>query len=209
MKILRVGKVEITRLKPAGFRIKGDDLVIYFDPYKETDGKADVILISHDHFDHFDLSTINLLEKPSTQIIGPEVLINKITSNFHPLKPGNSTTIRGLKIETIPAYNINSHYHPKSNGYLGFIIEISGERIYFAGDTDKTTEMLSLKNIDVAMLPIGGTYTMNENEAASAAKVIKPKIVIPMHCADEIISSGDPQTFRHLADKISKVNILE
>ncbi len=168
MTTLNIGNVEITRLKHAGFKIRALGLVIYIDPYKETVEPADLILVTHEHFDHFDPETISSLRKSNTIISGPTILADKIINNFHPLKPGETFKGDNIKIAPIPAYNISASHHPKEKGYLGYILEIAGTRIYHAGDTDKTEEMVALKDIDVAMLPIGGIYTMDEVAAAEA-----------------------------------------
>lgn len=203
-----ISDVEITHLKHAGFKIRNANLVIYFDPFKIINEKADLIFISHDHFDHFDPETIATLSTASTKILGPKILNTKVKANFIPLLPGQSVTEDGVKIETIPAYNLERDHHPKGNGYLGYVITLNDLRLYHAGDTDKTPEMENLNKIDVAMLPIGGVFAMDEIEAAEAVKTFRPKTAIPMHYADEIIPSGDGEKFKRLVGESSRVEII-
>ena len=123
------------------------------------------------------------------------------------LKPGQSIDVNGIKITGVPAYNPAKQFHPKSNNWLGFVIEVAGKRIYYAGDTDATDEMKALKNIDLALLPIGGTYTMNADEAADAAKQFKPKQAIPYHWGDIVGSQADADKFAKSA--VCPVKVLK
>lgn len=208
MKTLNLEGIEITHINHASIKMKTQDLVIYADPYQVADEQADLILITHDHHDHLDTGSIMKLQKLNTTILIPEGLKEKINGNLRTLTPGNALKIFDVKITTIAAYNLKTSYHPRAKNYLGYILEILGKRIYIAGDTDKTPEMINLKDIDLAFLPIGGTYTMDEKEAAQAVTEFKPKIVVPYHYG-EIPGGGNPQKFAELVGNNAQVKILE
>ncbi len=207
MKTFNLDGVEITHIHHSAVKIKTQDLVIYIDPYEVSDEQADLILITHDHFDHFDTGSILKLQKPSTKIIAPEILKGKIAGDLKTLKPGDTFEALGLKITTIPSYNLTLPNHTKKKGYFGYALDVVGKRIYVPGDTDKTPEMTALKDIDLAFLPIAGPM-MNEEEAASAVKEFQPKIVVPYHYG-EVIGGGDPEKFAGLVGDSAKVYILD
>lgn len=171
----------------ASFRLDGPP-TIYFDPtnLRSDAPPADVILISHDHDDHMSTYGIGLVSGPETIIITTQRAAEKIEAadivyaELRVAQPGEQTTVGSVEIETVPAYNIGKSYHPKEAGHLGFIVTLQGERLYFAGDTDHIPEMADI-DCDVALLPVGGTYTMNIEEAAQAAADIGPKVAVPMH----------------------------
>ena len=196
-------------LHHASFRIEAAGKVIYIDPWKvKKMVKADYILITHEHYDHLSPDDIRQIAGGNTVIIysancTAEITAGKITK----LKPGLKYSDESLKIEALPAYNINKSFHDKSGPKNGYIIEIGGVRFYHAGDTDATPEMLALKNIDAAMLPVGGTYTMNAKEAAAAVNVFMPEIAIPMHWGTIVGSIKDAEEFKRLA--VCKVEILK
>ena len=205
-KTFNLNNLEITWLGHASFKIKGDGLVIYIDPYQiSEDEPADIILATHDHFDHYDQASIKALKKDDTEVVGPESVALK--SGGKALKAGEQVEIKGASVKAVPAYNIGKSFHPQGTG-VGFIVNIAGKTIYHAGDTDKIPEMAELGPIDLALLPIGGTYTMNAEEAAEAAKVIKPKKVIPMHYGALKETPGNPEKFKELVGDAAKVIIL-
>ncbi|MBI2173175.1 MAG: MBL fold metallo-hydrolase [Candidatus Aenigmarchaeota archaeon] len=169
----------------ATFEIFDRNTVIYTDPYvlPQQPDRADFILVSHDHYDHCDPSKIASLQTDETRIITTHACIQKgLTGRTNTLAPGEFFEYMddGLTVEAIQAYNLEKDYHPNGSG-IGFVFTFNGRKFYFAGDTDNIPEMAELKDIYMAFLPIGGTYTMNVEEAAEAAKAIKPKIVVPMH----------------------------
>ncbi|MCX6815436.1 MAG: MBL fold metallo-hydrolase [Candidatus Aenigmarchaeota archaeon] len=177
---LKVKDMKITWLGHASFLIENADKKIYIDPFVLHDNpeKADVILITHEHFDHFDMDKINSITSEKTEFFGPAGVIKK--SGFGKVvRPDDTVSVSGVKIEVVEAYNVNKKFHPKGLG-VGFVVD-TGVRIYHAGDTDCIKEMKDLKNIDIALLPVGGYYTMNVKEAADAANSFAPKIVVPMH----------------------------
>ncbi len=157
-----------------------------FDLKKTPNEKADAIFITHAHYDHWSPNDIRKLIKPDTVVVATKGCENlNLPSNvFMLVEPGRILTVSGIRIKTIPAYNTKQErltFHPKENRWVGYVFEIGESRIYHAGDTDFIPDMKNLTDIDVAMLPIGGTYTMDAKEAAQAANTIKAKVTIPMH----------------------------
>jgi L-ascorbate metabolism protein UlaG (beta-lactamase superfamily) len=192
-----VGKVRIEWLGHAGFRFRAEDKVMYVDPFKIEGGeKADIILITHDHYDHCDPGSVNSVRKPETLVIAPESCSSKIPG-VREIKPGETISVKDVEIKAIPAYNIGKSFHPRGKG-VGFVVRIAGKTIYHAGDTDRIPDMDKLEGIDVALLPAGGTYTMNAEEAAEAANSINPGIAIPMHWGKIVGSKEDAKRFRDL-----------
>jgi len=157
------------------------ELKIYIDPYDLKSGlpEADIILITHSHYDHLSVEDIEKIAKNDTVILTPDKK-NISTGKIIEVKPNETREIKGIKIETVPAYNIGKSFHPKENNWVGYIVEIEGKRIYHAGDTDFIPEMKEI-TCDIALLPVGGTYTMDWKEAVEAGRTINTKIVIPMH----------------------------
>jgi L-ascorbate metabolism protein UlaG (beta-lactamase superfamily) len=180
----------------ASFKITSGNDVIYIDPWKlkDTPHDATVVLVSHSHYDHYSAEDIAKVSGMTTKFVAAEDVIQK-QGIGQTLKPGQSIDVNGVKISGVPMYNLAKKYHPKSNDWVGFVIEIAGKRIYYAGDTDFTDEMKALYNIDLALLPVGGTYTMNADEAADATKQFKPKQAIPYHWGDIVGSRADADKF--------------
>ncbi len=184
----------------ASFRFKDSKgTIIYIDPYKLKDDckKADIVLITHDHFDHFSKEDIDKIKKSDTEIFGPVQIKDETELKFNQLKAGEKTIFKGIEIKAVNSYNINKNFHPKESGNLGYIINIDGLTIYHAGDTDYIPEMKEIKT-DIALLPIGGTYTMDIQEAIEAVKEIKPFMVIPMHYGSVVGKASDGETFKRM-----------
>lgn len=184
----------------ASFRLEGGDgTVVYIDPYnlKEQEKKADVVLITHPHFDHFSPADLNKVVKNGTKLFGPEALAGKVSGDFAALKPGDNVSAAGVSVEAVSAYNTDKNFHPKASGFLGYVVGIDGIAVYHAGDTDLIEEMKSVK-ADVALLPIGGTYTMDAHDACKALQVIKPKAGVPMHYGSVVGSREDAIRFKNL-----------
>ncbi|MEW6100768.1 MAG: MBL fold metallo-hydrolase [Candidatus Omnitrophota bacterium] len=199
----------------ASFRLNASK-VIYFDPWKVSKNSptADIIFISHDHYDHFSLEDVKLISGKDTVIVADKSAARQIESaklSFKQLKalsPGEEIEIQGVKVKAVPGYNTNKKFHTKESAKVGFIVEIDGVRIYHAGDTDAILEMKGLA-CDIALLPVSGTYVMTAEEAAAAALDIKPKVAIPMHYGDIVGSESDAQKFHDLLKGKVEVKILK
>jgi len=191
---------KLSWLGHASFKIKGKTKVVYIDPWKLSGSPepADIILIGHSHFDHLSVPDVEKIQKQSTVIITTADCASGLKGNIKIIKPGSTVVVDDITIQAIPAYNVIKAFHPKSNEWVGFILTLDGERLYYASDTDFIPEMKALKNIDIALLPIGGTYTMNANEAAQAAKTINPRIVVPYHYGDIIGTKEDAERLASL-----------
>ncbi|MBR6948822.1 MAG: MBL fold metallo-hydrolase [Bacilli bacterium] len=189
------------------------DKVLYFDPYKINDGMydADIIFITHSHYDHFDLDSINNIKNDNTIVVAPLSMkyeIDKIHfKDYIYLNPNEEVMIDNIKINTINSYNVDKSFHPKDNNWLGYIISFNNIKYYIAGDTDRTPENEKVK-CDIAFIPIGGTYTMNVDEASELVKIICPKIVIPIHYGSIVGNKNDGQ---ELINKLSTfpVEVIE
>ncbi len=179
----------------ASIRIDAEK-VIYIDPWKISGGKkADLILITHDHYDHCSSEDVKKLEKKDTVIVTINACASQIKGNVKVIKPGDTIEpIKGIKVHAVPSYNKTKQFHPKNKGYVGYVIEVEGVKVYHAGDTDFIDEMRSLK-VDIALLPVGGTYTMNWKEAVEAVKSFNPKVAIPIHWGDIVGSEEDAKNF--------------
>ncbi len=199
---LEYGNIKLEWMGHATFLIRNGKN-IYIDPFvlSSSPPKADIILVTHDHYDHCDPKAISQIATENTIILGPPQAIQKLegivpASRLEQITPGQQKDIEGILIEAVHAYNPEKPFHPQGSG-VGYIIEYEGARIYHAGDTDITPEMADLeqKQIDIALLPIGGKYTMDTKEAAKAAAAISPRIAIPMHYNHLPETQADPQEF--------------
>lgn len=214
---MKYKNLSIEKLNHATFKIKNSK-VIYFDPFKiaatETD-KADLILVSHEHFDHCNPDDIKNITTPGTMLFTISACRDAVKDldlkEIKYVKPGDVFEIDGIKVEAVPAYNINKFrspgvpFHPQSDDKVGFIVEIDGVRIYHAGDTDNIPEMKDIKNIDIALLPVSGTYVMTAKEAVEAVRAINPKLAIPMHYGDIVGGKGDAEEFERLSPVAVKI----
>lgn len=204
----------LTWLGHASFRFSRIGTTLYFDPWQIEGGlnDADLVFISHPHFDHMNAADLARVGKPDTHVVTVASVAAKLQEAGYRgavrvVKPGEKLEVKGVLIEVVPAYNKNKRYHPQQEGWAGFIIELDGVRLYHAGDTDFIPEMEGLK-VDVALLPVSGTYVMGPEEAAQAAKAINPKLAVPMHYGSIIGTDADARQFRQLCGSII-VEILE
>ncbi|MDI6725607.1 MAG: MBL fold metallo-hydrolase [Smithellaceae bacterium] len=180
-------------------KIKGEK-TIYFDPWKlAKEDKADIILISHSHYDHCSPEDVRKIQHDKTVIFTTPDCAPKLSGEVRVLAPGETVREGAIIIEAVPSYNLNKAFHPRENNWLGFIITIGGKRIYYAGDTDHVPEMQNIK-ADIVIIPVGGKYTMTAAEAARAVSVIRPEAAIPIHYGDIVGSLKDAEEFQRLAD---------
>lgn len=183
-------------------RIKDRDRTIYIDPFQmcEEPKDADYIFITHDHYDHFSLEDIEKAAGNNTVLIVPEKMERKaqeaadLADRIITVKPGVYREVDGLKFETIPAYNILKPFHPKNAEWVGYILWVDGKRIYVAGDTDATKEAKAV-NCDIALVPIGGTYTMDAKKAAELVNMLRPDVAIPTHYGSIVGKPSDGEVF--------------
>jgi L-ascorbate metabolism protein UlaG (beta-lactamase superfamily) len=206
--------VEITWLKHDAFLLKGDGIVVAIDPYelRSVPEKADLVLVTHDHFDHCDPNSVRLVAKPDAVIVAPPNAASKLGKNVRVVKAGDVLTEKGVTIKVVPAYNVRperQRFHPKNYGGVGYLITLAGKTVYHPGDTDLIPEMDNLGQVDIALLPVSGTYVMDAQEAAEAVKCIKPTHVIPMHYGSIVGSKADAEKFAQLVAGQTTVHILE
>lgn len=198
----------IVWLGHSSIKIKYQGKNIYIDPYNlENESKdANIIFITHSHYDHYSKEDILKIKKETTKIIIPNDLYNDVkelgfsNDKIINIKPNNNYQVEDICFQTVNSYNINKNFHPKENNWVGYIIKLD-KIIYIAGDTDITEENKQVK-CDIAFLPIGGIYTMNAIEAATLANIIKPKVVIPIHYGSIVGTKEDTITFKNNLDNI-------
>ena len=214
----------ITINSQSSIKIEGSK-TIYIDPYKRTEAvhDADLILITHAHYDHFDEPSLKNVAGDSTFVVCPDSMSQDVdrrgigTAGTAYMEPGAEIkpegafegALGGITIKAVPAYNLNKNFHPKSNGWLGYVINMDGVTFYAAGDTDALPELESIK-CDVAFVPVGGTYTMTADEAAALVNKIKPQVAVPIHYGSIVGSPGDADTFKaNIDDGIKVVTKVE
>ncbi len=204
--------MNIEILKHASIKLKDQDKVIYFDPYQieEETNDASYVFITHDHCDHYDKSSIVKLINKNTVLIVPTCLENdakNLTENLLVVEPNRNYTINNISFETIPSYNTGSSFHPKEKDYVGYNVLLDGTYYYIMGDTDSTEEAKQVKT-DICFVPIGGTYTMDVEEASAYINSIKPKKAVPIHYGSIVGSKSLGLEFKKLINKEIEVEIL-
>ena len=188
--------------KQNSIRISGHPGVIYIDPLQLADEAhdADYVLLTHDHYDHFSPEDIAKVSRRQTVLVVPEKMAKKaeelsdLVGRIYTVRPGTYHELDKLEFETVPAYNSLKPFHPKGAGWVGYILHVDGKRIYVAGDTDATREAKAVR-CDIAMVPIGGTYTMDARKAAELINELRPEIAIPVHYGEIVGKPYDGEEF--------------
>jgi len=193
---------DIEHLGHASFRLSGGGKVVYVDPYKLASSPHDATaaLVTHAHFDHCSATDVAKVAGQGTVIVAPEDCRGKLEgggAGFITVRPGDEVDAGGVPVKAVAAYNTDKDFHPKANNWVGYVVTIGGETVYHAGDTDVIPEMEDLAP-DVALLPVGGTYTMTAEEAAEAFRMLKARRAIPMHFGSVVGSEADAERFRKL-----------
>jgi len=193
----------------ASLKLKLSDKIIFIDPWKiKEKEKADIILVTHPHYDHYSEEDIQKIAKDTTLLLScKEVVQQTKVKNKKILLPFEEVKINDITIQGFPAYNVNKHFHPKTNNWLGFIIKYKDVSIYIAGDSDVIEEAKRLK-VNMMILPVGGTYTMTDKEASELVNLTKPDYAIPIHYGDIVGSIQNAQNFKKLVLSPTKVVIL-
>ncbi len=199
-----------TWFKQAAYQYKDDEITIYIDPWEvTTEDPADVIFITHAHYDHFSQDDIEKVRKDDTKIFAPNDVANDLTGDVVAVQPGDDVQFGRITGRAVHAYNVveeRLEMHPKANKWVGYVLRFGDHTYYHAGDTDHAPELDEVK-ADVAFLPIGGTYTMDVGEAVGLAKIIRPQVAVPMHYGFVVGTPADAERFAREADPI-KVEIL-
>jgi L-ascorbate metabolism protein UlaG (beta-lactamase superfamily) len=197
---------DVQWLGHAGFRLRTPGGIVYVDPYRAPGGPlADIVLITHDHFDHLSPDDLERLAGDNTTYVAPPSVAEQLAGRVRSISPGESVELDRLEVTAVAAYNTNKHdsegrlFHPREAGGVGYVIGFGGRRIYHSGDTDVIPEMDQAAGVDVALLPVSGTYVMTAVEAAEAARRIEPKVAIPMHWGTVIGSRADAEKFAEAA----------
>jgi L-ascorbate metabolism protein UlaG (beta-lactamase superfamily) len=190
----------------SGFRVRVGRAVVYIDPYRVPEGSppADLILITHGHYDHFSPQDIERLSTERTWLVGPAAVAERVSGQVHSIGPGElleDELVRGLHVAAVAAYNTSKRdaegrvFHPREAGWVGYELNVRGERLYHSGDTDVIPEMDGVTGVDVALLPVSGVYVMTPGEAAEAARRIQPRVAVPMHWGEQIGSEQNARDF--------------
>jgi L-ascorbate metabolism protein UlaG (beta-lactamase superfamily) len=197
-----------------GFKITANGKIIYIDPYQLQSGKndADIVLISHNHFDHLSMDDLKKVVSKKTVVVAAKECVEQLKPlglEIRPVMPGDRLEVQGVQIEAVRAYNTNKTFHPKADDKVGFVLTVNGMRVYHTGDTDDIAEFSEVKP-DIALVPVSGTYVMTADEAAKAVNErIKPRMLaIPMHYAAIVGSEKDAERFKDLV-KVCPVEILQ
>ncbi|MEJ7788464.1 MAG: MBL fold metallo-hydrolase [Thermoleophilaceae bacterium] len=201
----------------SGFRISARGATVYIDPYRVSGGpKADLILVTHGHYDHFSLQDVERLSHEDTWLVAPAAVAERTKGRVVSIAPGELLELEpipGVDVAAVAAYNTSKRdtdgrlFHPREAGCVGFDLNVRGERLYHSGDTDVIPEMDSVVGVDVALLPVSGTYVMTAGEAAEAARRIQPRVAVPMHWGEHIGTRADAEAFAEKAPV--EVRILE
>src|SRR5688500_16980891 len=190
----------------SGFRVRAARTTIYIDPYRvgADAAPADLVLVTHGHYDHFSPRDITAISHRATWLIAPATVAEKVGGRVLSIAPGETIEpdfAHGLSISAVAAYNTSKRdadgrvFHARETGWVGYDLNVRGERLYHAGDTDVIPEMDQVTGVDVALLPVSGVYVMTAQEAAEAARRIQPRVAVPMHWGSHIGTEHDARTF--------------
>ena len=200
----------------SGFRLRAGRALVYIDPYRVSPEapKADLILVTHGHYDHFSPQDIELLSQKGTRLVAPAAVAERVSGNVVSIAPGEmleDELVRGVAVAAVAAYNTSKRdgegnvFHPPAAGCVGYDLNVRGERLYHAGDTDVIPEMDQVAGVDVALLPVSGTYVMTASEAAEAARRIAPRVAVPMHWGEHIGTRADAEAFAAALPGIARI----
>ena len=184
----------------------GGETVMYFDPFHLRDAPhdADIVFITHDHYDHLSPEDIARVRKTTTLFVMPASCKKAVERSWldycYFLSPGEKTEVCGVPVEAVAAYNSLKPFHPKKNGWLGYVVTVEGQRIYVAGDTDENKDNLAVQ-CDVALVPVGGTYTFDAKHAAKFVNKLRPAVAIPTHYGDIVGTLADGDAFAAEVDE--------
>ena len=194
-----------TWFKQSAYRYQADGLVLYIDPWEAEGPAADVILITHAHADHYQPDEIERLRKDGTRLVAPHDIARELRGDVTPVAPGDSIEVAGVRVQAVPAYNVveeRLQAHPKANNWVGYVLTLGDHTYYHAGDTDHVPELDSVR-ANVTFLPIGGTYTMEADEAGGLARAISPDLAVPMHYGFVVGSPSDADRFAEAAKPVN------
>lgn len=199
----------------AGFRLTAGRSTVYIDPYRVPDGpKADLILVTHGHYDHYSPQDVERLSHDETWLVAPAAVAERARGRVASIAPGEELELEpvpGVSVAAVAAYNTSKRdregrlFHPREAGCVGFDLNVRGERLYHSGDTDVIPEMDAVVGVDVALLPVSGTYVMTAGEAAEAARRIQPRLAVPMHWGEHIGTRADAEAFTERATVATRI----
>jgi L-ascorbate metabolism protein UlaG (beta-lactamase superfamily) len=199
-----------TWFKQSAYLYRGDGITVYIDPWGvTTDDPADVVFITHAHYDHFSMDDIEKVQRDGTKLVAPRDVAQELSGDVTAVSPGDSVEVGGVKVQAVPAYNTvedRLEAHPMANKWVGYVLTLGDHTYYHAGDTDHAPELDQVR-ADVAFVPIGGTYTCECEEAASLVKAIRPQVAVPMHYGFVVGTPADAELFIKEADPV-RVELL-